>query len=174
MKHLENSGIASWFILLLIITGSVPACAQKTFDEKMKSMYSGTVPLIYSEQVDSLKAKHQKVYLLDVRTQQEYDVSHIDQSTFIDYDSFTKKDVESIPKDAQVVVYCAVGYRSERIGEKLQKLGYQNVYNLYGGIFDWKFKDKIILNKNGQLTDSVHTYNKNWSQWLLKGIKVYD
>lgn len=163
--------------ILLIIMGcclTMTACAQKSFDEKMKSLYSGTVPLIYSEQVDSLKEKHPGVYLLDVRTIEEYNVSHIPGSTFIDYDGFQKRDVKSIPKDARVIVYCAVGYRSERIGEKLQKLGYENVYNLYGGIFDWKYNDLTILNSQNQPTDSVHTYNKDWSQWLLKGVKVYD
>lgn len=160
--------------VLILSISTLPACAQKSFDEKMQSMYSGTVPLIYAGQVDSLTEKHSNIYLLDVRTQREYEVSHINGSTFIDYDDFTKKDVKSIPKDAQIVVYCAVGYRSERIGEKLQKLGFENVYNLYGGIFDWKYNDKTILNKNGQPTDSVHTYNKNWSQWLQKGIKVYE
>jgi len=160
----------------VVLAGLVilPACAQKSFDEKMKSLYKGSVPLIYANQVDSLQGKYSNLYLLDVRTQREFDVSHLNGSTFIDYDGFTKKDVKTIPKDAQVVVYCAVGYRSERIGEKLQNMGYKNVYNLYGGIFDWKYHDKPILNKHSQPTDSVHTYNKNWSQWLLKGIKVYE
>jgi 3-mercaptopyruvate sulfurtransferase SseA len=70
-------------------------------------------------------------------------------------------------------VYCSVGYRSERVGEKLQKLGYQNVYNIYGGIFEWKNEGMQVVNRQNQPTDSVHTYNKNWSKWLLKGVKVY-
>ena len=111
------------FCYLLVIVLAMPACAQKTFDEKMQSLYKGTVPLLYANQVDSLQKQHPKVYLLDVRTTREYEVSHLQGSDFIDYDGFTKKDVKAIPKDAQVVVYCAVGYRSERIGEKLQKLG---------------------------------------------------
>lgn len=162
------------FCYLLVIVLAMPACAQKTFDEKMQSLYKGTVPLLYANQVDSLQKQHPKVYLLDVRTTREYEVSHLQGSDFIDYDGFTKKDVKAIPKDAQVVVYCAVGYRSERIGEKLQKLGYENVYNLYGGIFDWKYQNKAIFNQYEQPTDSVHTYSKSWSKWLLKGIKVYE
>ncbi|MEL7147985.1 MAG: rhodanese-like domain-containing protein, partial [Bacteroidota bacterium] len=162
------------FCYLMVVVLALPACAQKTFDEKMQSLYKGTVPLLKAEQVDSLQQEHAKVYLLDIRTLPEYQVSHIKNSDFIDYDDFSKKDVKDIPKDAQVVVYCSVGYRSERVGEKMKKLGFENVYNLYGGIFDWKYQDKTIFNQFEQPTDSVHTYNKNWSQWLLKGIKVYD
>ena len=73
-----------------------------------------------------------------------------------------------------MVVYCSVGYRSERIGEKMQKMGFENVSNLYGGIFDWKNQGNTVINLNQEPTDSVHTYNRNWSQWLYNGIKVYD
>ena len=79
-----------------------------------------------------------------------------------------------IDKDQEVIVYCSVGYRSERLGERLQKMGFENVKNLYGGIFDWKNQGNNIVNENNLETDSVHTYNKAWSQWLYKGIKVYE
>ena len=67
-----------------------------------------------------------------------------------------------------------MGYRSERIGEKLQKMGFTNVKNLYGGIFDWKNQDFEVVGMDNLATDSVHTYNKSWSKWLYKGIKVYE
>jgi hypothetical protein len=70
-------------------------------------------------------------------------------------------------------VYCSVGYRSERIGEKLLKLGYTDVVNLYGGIFEWKNQGLDVYNSSNYPTDSVHTYNKSWGKWLVKGIKVY-
>ena len=41
-------------------------------------------------------------------------------------------------------------------------------------IFDWKNQGNNIVNENNLETDSVHTYNKAWSQWLYKGIKVYE
>ena len=158
----------SLFACLLVPFGS---CAQKSFDEQMKRMYRGTVPLIMSEDVPQHLGD--SVILLDVRTPVEFETSHLPGATFIDYDSFRKSDVKDLPKDAHVIVYCAVGYRSERIGEKLQKMGFSNVDNLYGGIFDWKYKDYEVINKNGVPTDSVHTYNADWSKWLRKGIKVY-
>ena len=82
--------------------------------------------------------------------------------------------VEDLDKDKPVILYCSVGYRSEKIGERLQEMGFTEVYNLYGGIFDWKNKDNPVVNTHQNPTDSVHTYNKNWSKWLTKGVKVYD
>ena len=72
------------------------------------------------------------------------------------------------------LVYCSIGVRSENIGEKLQQLGYTNVYNLYGGIFEYKNEGGTVYNLQNKPTDSVHTYNKKWSKYLTKGNKVYE
>ena len=151
---------------------AMPACGQKTFDEKMQSLYSNSVPLIYASELKKLDQEN--LIILDTREESEFEVSHLKGAKFISYDDFDAQNVSQIPKDAEIVVYCSVGYRSERIGEKLQKLGYQNVKNLYGGIFDWKNQGNEVYNLNNQPTDSVHTYNKSWSEWLYNGIKVYE
>jgi len=57
--------------------------------------------------------------------------------------------------------------------EELLELGYTNVKNLYGGIFQWKNDGFDVVNNQSMVTDSVHTYNKSWSKWLVKGVKVY-
>ena len=66
-----------------------------------------------------------------------------------------------------------MGYRSEKIGEQLKKMGYQRVYNLYGGIFEWTNRSLPLVNKTEAPTKQVHAYDKNWGQWLDKGEKVY-
>lgn len=135
-------------------------------------MYRHTVPLIRSTALDSLR-QQQPVVLLDTRTPEEYAVSHLPDARFVNYDTFDSEDVQDIARDATVVVYCAVGYRSERVGEQLQRAGYQRVQNLYGGIFGWKNEGRPVVNPKGQPTDSVHTYNRNWSRWLEQGVKVW-
>jgi predicted sulfurtransferase len=77
-------------------------------------------------------------------------------------------------KNSKIVVYCSLGIRSEDIGEKLKKAGYKNVYNLYGGIFEFKNQNLSIYNSKGNTTDSIHAYSKTWGKWLKNGIKIYD
>ncbi|RMG61980.1 MAG: rhodanese-like domain-containing protein, partial [Bacteroidetes bacterium] len=89
------------------------------------------------------------------------------------YEGFQPETVADIPRDQPVVVYCTVGYRSERIGEQLQALGFTQVYNLYGGIFAWKNQGFPVVDPEGKPTERVHTYNADWSQWLRQGEKVY-
>ena len=148
-------------------------CQTKNYEEKLESLYSHTVELINSTELAGTMTDNENLVILDIRSREEYSVSHIKGAHFIDYDGFKKKHVENIPKDASVVVYCSVGYRSEKVGEKLVKLGFSDVKNLYGGIFQWKNENHPVYNAQSFATDSVHTYNRQWSKWLLNGIKVY-
>ena len=156
------------FILLLAST--LTSCGQKTYDEKLESLYKKTVPLIVA---DSLESRMSEVVILDTRAQEEFEISHLQGARFVDYEGFDLSMVDDIQKDQEVIVYCSVGYRSERIGEKLQQAGYTNVKNLYGGIFSWKNEGYDVIGPKNTPTDSVHTYNKSWGKWLIKGIKVY-
>jgi len=75
-------------------------------------------------------------------------------------------ELAGIDKDAPIVIYCSVGYRSEKIGEKLQKAGYKNVINLWGGIFDWANLKLPLVNEDEEKVTSVHPYDENWGRWL--------
>ena len=59
------------------------------------------------------------------------------------------------------------------LAEQLQKAGYNQVYNLYGGIFEWKNADYTVFDDNGE-TNNVHGFSKEWSKWLKKGDCVYE
>lgn len=147
------------------------SCGQKAFERELKRLYKETVPLVKSEELT--EGSLEGYYILDIRSSEEYEVSHLPNSRMLDYETFSPDQVIDIPKDANVLVYCSVGYRSERAGEQLQAAGYTHVQNLYGGIFDWKNKGNQVVNPSNIATDSVHTYNRLWSRWLQKGIKIY-
>ena len=131
------------------------------------------MPLIRPAEVKA-NMQNEDLIILDIRSQEEFQVSHLPNARLISYDDFSPVDLQSIPKDAEVIVYCSVGYRSEKIGEKMIQQGFTQVKNLYGGIFQWKNEGLEVVNRNNLATDSVHTYNEKWSKWLTNGIKVYD
>ncbi|MFM9837611.1 MAG: rhodanese-like domain-containing protein [Cyclobacteriaceae bacterium] len=160
-------------ICLTFLFAAFSTFAQSDYDKKLKSLYRNTVPIIQPTEVKALMAKGEKITIVDTRAPEEFKVSHLEGARFLDYGSYTTDDLKKIPSNTKVIVYCSVGYRSERVGEKLLKLGYKNVFNIYGGIFEWKNEGQAVVNKQNQPTDSVHTYNKNWSKWLVKGVKVY-
>ena len=104
--------------------------------------------------------------LLDARELEEYTTSHIPNAKYIGYEDFDISRLEGLSYDTPIVVYCSVGYRSEKITNKLKTAGYQNVYNLVGSIFEWVNQGHLIEDKNALPTQTLHTYNKAWSKWV--------
>jgi len=113
--------------------------------------------------------------LLDARELEEYVVSRIPGAIHFGYDNPKWSLLESVAKDKEIIVYCSIGYRSEKIGEKLIKRGYTNVRNLYGSIFEWANRGYTLEGPRQRTTNKVHTYNKKWSTWVLNDSvqKVY-
>lgn len=142
------------------------------FEKKVISLISN----IDSETIDVHKFKELKekeeIVILDTRTSKEYEVSHIKGAILVDFDSFDVSEFsKNYPQSSKFVTYCSVGYRSGKIAEKLKEKGFKS-YNLLGGIFEWVNQDNLVYNDK-ERTNRVHTYNRSWSRWLLKGEKVY-
>ena len=147
--------------------------SQETMSDLLRKYNTKSVPYI---SVQELAMPKTEALILDARELKEYETSHLKDALFVGYDFF---DIDSISKNIpnrneQIVVYCSVGIRSEDIAEKLKKAGYTNVYNLYGGIFEWKNKDFNVYNSEEMETENVHAFSEEWSQWLKKGTKVYE
>ncbi len=148
--------------------------AQGSLKKLLKKFNKESVPYIHVENLDD---KDENTVLLDAREPREFEVSHLNKAICVGYDYFDlQKTLQRLPadKNAKIVVYCSLGIRSEDVAEQLKKAGYTNVFNLYGGIFEWKNNGNRVLNKNNKPTEEVHAFNKEWGVWLTKGIKIYE
>jgi rhodanese-related sulfurtransferase len=76
--------------------------------------------------------------MVDVREESEYLCGHIEGARNLSRAVLEQVIFEILPDRAKpIVVYCARGASSAVAAKLLQKLGYQNVYSLQGGIFGW-------------------------------------
>ncbi len=80
------------------------------------------------------------VFLLDVRTPEEYEEIHIPNSISLPLDRI-KHDVGRVvpDKNAEIIVYCLSGARASSACSILGSMGYTNVKNL-GGIHSWRYE----------------------------------
>lgn len=164
------------WVLMISSLSSFTACGQKmvqsgTYNLMLKTILKNDVPII------SAKEAHKKdadFVFLDSREKQEFTVSHIKNAVWVGYDDFNINRLKGISKNEDIVVYCSVGARSEKITEKLRSAGYQHIHNMYGGIFEWINEGFPVFNQQGKQTDKVHAYSKTWGIWLKKGVKVYE
>ncbi|MGB1268761.1 MAG: rhodanese-like domain-containing protein [Flavobacteriaceae bacterium] len=158
-------------IYLILFYSAVCNGQTTAFDAMIDSTLQKTVSFITS---DNLLYNYEDYTILDSREINEYNVSHLKNAIHVGYEHFNMdKTIKKLSLKTPVIVYCSVGYRSEKIAEKLIKKGYK-VYNLYGGIFEWKNKKNMVIDTSNTETNKVHCYNENWSKWLVNGEKIYD
>ena len=146
---------------------SRPHCTDSLFDKAVSMSLSFSVPVISSAQLKTMLDKQgDSLLLLDTREWAEYQVSHIEGATHAGYDHFEAATMAQVDKNTPIVVYCSIGYRSEKIGERLIDMGYTEVYNLYGSLFEWANTGNPVVDSTGQPTQNIHTYDKLWSRWV--------
>jgi rhodanese-related sulfurtransferase len=77
--------------------------------------------------------------LLDVRTPGEFSESHIEGAILINYQSSDfKNKLQELDKTKTYLVYCRSGMRSAGSASTMKSLGFQDVYNMVGGIMEWE------------------------------------
>lgn len=94
--------------------------------------------LTQEDWVSKLEADENAV-ILDVRTEDECNQGVIPDSINIDIyegQAFLEK-LESLDKSKNYYVYCRSGARSAKACEAMNNLGFENAYNLLGGIIEW-------------------------------------
>ena len=150
----------------LVCFGQVKSGAYRVM---LKNLLSHSVPEI---QVQQAAIDSANIVFLDAREPKEYEVSHISKAIPVGYDNFKIENLPVLNKDQRIVVYCSVGYRSEKVTEQLRTAGFTNIANLYGGIFEWVNQGFPVYDALG-LTEHVHGFSRTWGVWLHRGKKVY-
>jgi len=167
LRNLTRRLVALCFLIIPFVgNAQQPSyCGDAKFENKVSSVLNFSVPIVSVTELDAMKDEP-NLYIFDAREKDEYETSHIPGAQYIGYDKPTWEVLDDLPSDAKIVVYCSIGYRSEKLGEDIKKKGYDKVYNLYGSIFEWANSGRSLEDGDGNDTKAVHTYNKKWSQWM--------
>jgi len=94
--------------------------------------------------VAEVKARMERgemLQLIDVREESEWARDHLPGAIYLGK-GVLERDIESILPDpsAEIILYCGGGYRSALAADNLQKMGYQKVLSMDGGIRGWRDK----------------------------------
>jgi adenylyltransferase/sulfurtransferase len=77
-----------------------------------------------------------KLFILDVREPNEYQINRIPGSTLIPLGELPRR-YQELPRDREIVAQCKMGGRSAKAMEFLRSVGFTQVKNLRGGILEW-------------------------------------
>lgn len=124
-----------------------------------------------SELADWLSSNRKAPLLLDVRTVEEWNVSHLPGARRIEPNATAENAAKGLTKETPIVTYCAVGYRSGEVAERLRVAGFTNVRNLEGSIFQWANEHRPLVHENASVTQ-VHPYNRLWGRLLNDDVRA--
>jgi len=83
--------------------------------------------------------KDSTIQLIDVRTPKEFKLEHIENAeniNFFDEDFFNQ--ISKLNKNKPVYIYCRSGKRSGKSAAEFKKAGFTQIFNLEGGLLNWK------------------------------------
>lgn len=168
MRKIINAILGLLLVPLLSFCQSKPIegkTINPKFEKRINQLIDHSIPTLT---VMELAKDKEQYLLLDARELEEYKTSHIPGAKYIGYDDFDIDSMQGIDKNKPIVLYCSIGYRSEKIGEKLKDAGYTNVQNLFGSIFEWVNQELPVENSKDEIVKKVHTYNRMWGKWVDK------
>ncbi len=109
--------------------------------------------------------------LLDVRTPAEWNVSHLANARRVDPQATAQEAAGGLAKDAPIVAYCSVGYRSGEMAQRLRAAGFSHVQDLEGSIFEWANEGRPLVHE-GKPANKVHPYNASWGKLLQDDVRA--
>lgn len=94
------------------------------------------------ESVSSENAKElideQKVEVVDVRTEEEFNQGHIPGAKLIPLDQLDNH-IDELEKEQSYLIVCRSGNRSTQASEQLVDNGFTHIYNLKNGMSGWTY-----------------------------------
>ncbi len=106
--------------------------------EKVKRLFTPAKSMDAEEARGFMKDHKEGTFtLLDVRQPGEYEQEHIPGAKLVPLPKLTDS-YDELDKNKPVIVYCAIGGRSRVAAQMLSGEGFEEVYNLSGGIKAWE------------------------------------
>ena len=122
------------FLVSLFIVYNISGCAQSQTEKQGAQKLDA---LGFKSTLETVK----NVQLIDVRTREEFASGHLVGS--VNYDIYLNDfdaQLAALDKTKPVMVYCKGGGRSAEACEKLEQMGFGQIYDMGGGIMAWEAK----------------------------------
>lgn len=115
------------------------------------------------ELADRLAGEGPTPLLIDARGPEEFALSHLAGARRLPEPDTSE--AAGLAREAAIVVYCSVGYRSARLARSLRQAGFTDVRNLEGSLFRWANLG-LPLAGTGSARPRVHPFHPCWSLLL--------
>jgi molybdopterin/thiamine biosynthesis adenylyltransferase/rhodanese-related sulfurtransferase len=102
------------------------------------------------------------VVLIDTREPHEYQEAHLENGKLVPPGLLADEITAAAPdKSARTILYCRSGNRSYKAAEQLQRLGYEDVASMAGGILAWQEQGLPVVSASGLTAEQRDRYSRH-------------
>jgi rhodanese-related sulfurtransferase len=142
--RIKKKLIIGLFFILIFFSGCI-SNIENDSNPKTQNLKDITVNEAYS--LIQNNSENQNFIILDIRTKDEYQSGHIQNSMMIDFylDTF-ENELNKLDKNKTYLIYCRTGRRTGLTLDIMEELDFLEVYNMAGGITQWKTNGYPVIN----------------------------
>lgn len=149
---------------LLVVPWRSNAEGREALARRVSARTKG-VPAVTTEELARWIESGRRVVLLDVRSREEFEVSHLEGAEWAEDEARQRVLISAASPEEDVVAYCSVGWRSAVAVERLAPTTAHRVYNLEGSLFRWANEGRPMTDGR-RPTTVAHPFDRAWGQLL--------
>ncbi len=145
------------------------------FNNFVSELKVGGVQITPIEPYDlkSLMESRNRMFIIDTREQNEYDISHIQGAKKVGYKNFSVEKVWMLDRNTTIILYSTDGERCAHVGAYMRMMGFIDVRAITGSLIGWVNAGYPIVDKDGHATTNVSVSTKDEAKKLKKGKAVF-
>jgi len=106
-------------------------------NETITTTYNSITP----QETNKLITKEDDLIIIDVRTEKEFLYEgRLENAILIDFEKprIFKREIKKLDRKKTYLIYCAVGHISQEACIEMASLGFENIYEMKGGLKSWQ------------------------------------
>ncbi|MEN8124218.1 MAG: rhodanese-like domain-containing protein [Bacteroidota bacterium] len=125
--------------LILILSLGFLSCAQKSNNKNDVETIELKESVVSYISPKELNLRNENIQLIDIRTPKEFSGGYLKNAKNINlYNPNFINEMNKLDKNKELYIYCRSGNRTGSISKKLEDMGFKKIYDLKGGILNWK------------------------------------
>ncbi len=122
----------------------------------------------------SLIDTRSRLFLIDTREQNEFEVGHIKGSKRVGYNNFSVEKVWMLDRNTTIILCSTDDTRIKHVGAYMKMMGFVDVRAISGSLIAWLNNGYMLVDKNGQLSTNIFLKSRDDAKKLKKGKAVFE
>lgn len=132
------------------------------------------ITIVEPYDLKSLIDTRSRLYLIDTREQNEFEIGHIKSAKRVGYNNFSVEKVWMLDRNSTIVLCSTDETRIKHVGAYMKMMGFIDVRTISGGLISWLNAGYTLVDKDGHSSTTLFLKNRDEAKKLKKGKAVFE